>query len=135
MPGRAEEVRVDLQHLLDHPVHQVAHLGRRVELVGQDVVAQQGQPVDGVVEVRWRRQREHVASHLLGPPLHGRAQLLSGLGAARPGSCREDLRVAGSDVRDQQLGQAAVARQGPIDGTPVDLEQRLGQVGRDHRLA
>ena len=37
MSGRAEEVGVDRQHLIDHPVDDVAHLGRRVRLVGEHV--------------------------------------------------------------------------------------------------
>jgi hypothetical protein len=53
---RAEEVRVDDQNLVDHPLDDVADLGRHVGLAGKHVIAQQGQTVDGVVDVRRRGQ-------------------------------------------------------------------------------
>ena len=67
--GRAEEVGIDRQDLLDHPVDDVADLGRRVRLVGEHVVAQQRQGVDGVIEVGRSGQRQDVARDFLGPLL------------------------------------------------------------------
>ncbi|GBD17730.1 hypothetical protein HRbin27_00216 [bacterium HR27] len=132
MPRCTEEVGVDRQHLLDHPVHDVAHLVRDVQLVRQRVVSKQREGVDRVIQVSRRGEREHVARDLLGPALDGRLHALLHIGALAPRPRGEDRRVAGSDIRREELDQTPVPRERPLHRCPVELRERLGQVRRHH---
>ncbi len=133
--GGAEEVGVERQHLLDHAIDDEADLGRRVRLVRQDVVAEQRQPVDRVIEVGGSRQRQDITRHLLRPLLNGIRHPLRRGFALCLGTGGEDAGIVALEVRRQELGQAAVPLQTPLDRRAVDRERRFGQVRGDHHVA
>src|SRR5690606_42092034 len=97
--GGSQEVGIDLQDLLDHAIDQVAHLAGDIQLVGENVVAQERQAVYGVIEVCRSCQWQDVARNLLSLLLEGVGHAPLRLRAARLGARWKDLRVAVGDIR------------------------------------
>ncbi len=126
---RAEEVGIDGEYLGEHAIDDGADFGGDVRLAGEDVVAEQGQPVDRVVEVRRGGQRQDVAGDLLGPLLHRVGEAALGLRSLGLGPPRENAPVSPRHIGREEVGQVAVPLQGALDRAAVDLQLGGGRSG------
>ena len=112
------ELRIEAEHLLDHPGDDEAGLRRGVELRRQPPVAEEGDRRDGVVEVREGRDRQDVARDLLRLLLH--VLLPPRILLPR----REDAVVLARRRRNQELDEPLVRGVLPLDGGAVEAAPR-----------
>ena len=129
----AEEEGVHRHDLVDHPVHDHPHLGGGVGLIGEHVIAEEGQRVDRVVEVRRSCQWQHVARDLLGPLLDRPSETVLRVVRGRPGAGRKNAAIAGGDFRGQQFGEATIPLERAGDRGVVDPLCGGWQVRAKHR--